>query len=65
MPEYNKRIEISVRVERSIGGKRNLTQRRKDAKATANGHELTRKDTRRGVAFRMLARTHLDALNSL
>jgi hypothetical protein len=32
MPEHNKRIEISIRVERSIAGRQNLTQRRKDAK---------------------------------
>jgi hypothetical protein len=32
MPEHNKRIEISIRVERSIPGRQNLTQRRKDAK---------------------------------
>jgi hypothetical protein len=32
MPEHNKRIEIRIRVERSIAGRQNLTQRRKDAK---------------------------------
>jgi hypothetical protein len=32
-----------------------------DANGTANGHEWTRKDPRRGVAFRVLARTGVDA----
>ena len=33
-------------------------------KPTANGHELTRRKVRRGVAFRVSARTGVDAVNS-
>jgi hypothetical protein len=51
------------------GESQNLTQSRKDAKGTANGHKwgtrIDAKNRRRGVAFRVLARTGVDAVNSL